>query len=227
MFVDGGSPWGAAYLLRAGAPFGEEEVARVAAVGPPLARALRRAMLRSAVADPGDLSDPPGLMTLDEHGAVTWISDEATHLLRDLPLDEAATAARALQARRAAGLPASTAMPAPGGRWLGMHAVGPGGGQIVVEQPRPYELADLIVRAHGLTLRERRIVECLARGLSTRAIAEALHISEWTVQDHLKSIFGKFGVNSRAEVVSRVFFDHYAPRHEDGSRPSPYGWFIG
>jgi DNA-binding CsgD family transcriptional regulator len=59
---------------------------------------------------------------------------------------------------------------------------------------------------YELTERERAITQLVARGLATRAIASRLHISPWTVQDHLKSIFGKVGVGTRGELVARVLF---------------------
>jgi hypothetical protein len=52
----------------------------------------------------------------------------------------------------------------------------------------------------------------VARGLPTSEIAGRLHLSAYTVQDHLKSIFEKSGTGSRGDLVARLFFDHYAPR---------------
>ena len=50
----------------------------------------------------------------------------------------------------------------------------------------------------------------MAQGLSTKQIAARLHVTTYTVQDHLKSIFTKSGAGSRGDLVARLFFDHYA-----------------
>jgi DNA-binding NarL/FixJ family response regulator len=56
----------------------------------------------------------------------------------------------------------------------------------------------------GLTLRESEVAALLARGLSNREIAAALYISEHTVKSHLKSVFRKTGVGTRARAVARI-----------------------
>ena len=83
---------------------------------------------------------------------------------------------------------------------------------ILIEEAQPPELAPLIADAYGLTDRERRVTELVAKGFSTNDIGQRLHLSAYTVQDHLKSIFDKTGAGSRGELVARLFFDHYAPR---------------
>ena len=52
-----------------------------------------------------------------------------------------------------------------------------------------------------LTGRELEVLQLLARGWNNRAIAEALFISDRTVQAHLTNIFAKMQVNSRLEAV--------------------------
>ena len=95
---------------------------------------------------------------------------------------------------------------------------------MILEPARPHELAPLIAAAYGLTDRERA-VQLVAQGWSTSAIASELHISPWTVQDHLKAIFEKVGAGTRGELVARVFFDHYAPRLSEGAPLKADGWF--
>ena len=226
LLVDGGSPWGALVLLR-GTPFGPEETAALAAVGPELATALRRSLLHAAVDRPDALALPPGLVVCGPDGSIDQLNDEARALLAGSGLDHVPQVVAAVRAKRAAGGRSEAAFATTDGRWIAFHATSLGDRDVViVEQVRAQRLAELIVRARGLSPREREVVELVARGSSTKEIAAALFISEWTVQDHFKSIFDKFGVRSRQELVAAVFFDHYGPRHEAGDTPSPYGWYL-
>jgi len=92
---------------------------------------------------------------------------------------------------------------------------------VILEPARPHELAPLIADAYGFSDRERAVTQYVAQGYSTAAIASLLHISPWTVQDHLKSIFEKTGTGSRGELIAAVFFNHYAPQLADGARNGP------
>ena len=55
-------------------------------------------------------------------------------------------------------------------------------------------------RALGLTARERQIALRSVHGQSAKEIARELQISPWTVQDHLKAVYAKTGVNSRSDL---------------------------
>lgn len=58
-----------------------------------------------------------------------------------------------------------------------------------------------------LSPREREIVLLVAQGYPTKAIARYLGISIWTVATHLRRIFARLGVQSRAAMVARLFQD--------------------
>ncbi len=90
------------------------------------------------------------------------------------------------------------------GRWVAVRAarLWPSGTIIVsVEPTTPAERLDLFVRAFGLTAREADVVGRVARGLDTASIAHDLHLAPYTIQDHLKSVFTKTGVDSRRDLV--------------------------
>jgi DNA-binding NarL/FixJ family response regulator len=55
----------------------------------------------------------------------------------------------------------------------------------------------------ALTPRELEVLEVLAQGLSNRAIAARLAISEHTVKFHVSSIFAKLGAENRTDAVRR------------------------
>lgn len=58
--------------------------------------------------------------------------------------------------------------------------------------------------APTLTPREIQLLELLATGLSNRAIAKQIFISEATVKTHLVHIYGKLGVNNRTAAIAAV-----------------------
>jgi DNA-binding NarL/FixJ family response regulator len=52
-----------------------------------------------------------------------------------------------------------------------------------------------------LTRREREVVGLLARGRTNREIADALIISERTVENHVTHVLGKLSLETRAQVA--------------------------
>jgi two-component system nitrate/nitrite response regulator NarL len=56
----------------------------------------------------------------------------------------------------------------------------------------------------GLTPREREVLGLLAEGLSNKAIADRLDISEHTAKFHVNAVLTKLGVQRRTEAVVRA-----------------------
>jgi DNA-binding NarL/FixJ family response regulator len=52
-----------------------------------------------------------------------------------------------------------------------------------------------------LTKRESDVLGLVAYGLSTPEVAKQLHISKYTAEDHLKQIYRKLNISSRAEAA--------------------------
>jgi DNA-binding CsgD family transcriptional regulator len=237
-FVVEGTYWGAAGFLRdPGRPwFGDEEVRLLASLSGPLAEGFRRAFL-GTLATAHDADDALGLIVLDERGEVESVSPVAERWIAELVEEPAASVGdsrviQAIAARVRQGsslevpeLPARARAFTRSGRWLLLHGTrlsggGPGRTAVIIQPAPSDEIASLIVHAYGLSERERQVTELCAQGLSTKEIATTLHISPYTVQDHLKAIFEKTGARSRAELVGKIFLDHYAPRFREIVRES-------
>lgn len=55
----------------------------------------------------------------------------------------------------------------------------------------------------GLTERERQILESLSKGMTNQQLAQDFDISLNTVKFHLKNLYGKMGVENRAQAVAK------------------------
>jgi DNA-binding CsgD family transcriptional regulator len=83
--------------------------------------------------------------------------------------------------------------------------------RLVPVEPTEAELAaEAADVAQLLTAREREVAKLVATGHVNKEIARILHISEWTVSSHLRRIFNKLGVETRAEMVYRWTRSHHA-----------------
>ena len=89
----------------------------------------------------------------------------------------------------------------------GLHAIAAGllvvdaSQRSVIVPPTESPLPELV---EPLTPRERDILALLADGLTNRAIARHLVISENTVKFHVQSLLGKLGAQSRTDAVVRA-----------------------
>jgi two-component system, NarL family, nitrate/nitrite response regulator NarL len=55
--------------------------------------------------------------------------------------------------------------------------------------------------------REREVARMVAKGYPNKTIADVLEISPWTVCTHLRRLFAKLHVSSRAAMVARLISD--------------------
>lgn len=62
-----------------------------------------------------------------------------------------------------------------------------------------------------LTKQEREIVDLLIVGMGNREIADRLFVSENTVEWHLRHVYEKLGIQSRSQLLARLFREIHLP----------------
>lgn len=224
VFRDRHGCWGFLDLWRAApAPFDAAEVELLATIAPDVTSALRRSQA-TAFAEPvsGRALAGPAVLVLSDDLEVRARTPRTDDYLRVLvpppPARDPIPAAAYNVAAQLLAVEAGVDDHAPwarvnlaGGDWLTLRAsrLEPtiaGGGEIAVtlEPTAPLDRADLFARACGLSRREAELVRQLASGLDTTNAARALGISEHTIHDHLRSVFAKTGVHTRAALLARA-----------------------
>ncbi len=225
--------WGGAGLMRrtGAAPFDDDEQAFLRRVAPSITAAIRASLVRS-VAGPVAV-DPerqgPAVVVVDgvdvveaTPAAQRWLAHlgagDRGH--GEMPAVLAAVAIAAANGRTVAQRARTV-----DGTWLTMRSAPLGGrrGIVTIDEAGPPDVVAILSAALGLSSRETDVVVEVLRGSSTKEIAAALHLSSYTVQDHLKAVFHKADVNSRRELIAEVFFGIYAPRL--GQPVGPDGFF--
>jgi len=208
--------WLKAYRDGTERPFAGHDLELLAEMGPGMGAALRRSLARDRRSGSAPASTA-GVIVLDSGmrplswtaGARAWMDVlPAAQIYAALGMLPAMVYPVATVARSRTTPGGSHALErAVDGRWVMIEAAsleGHGNGAIAItlRDATASETFDRLCRTYALTRRERQIISALAEGLDTRAAAHRLVISRHTLQDHLKSIFAKIGVNSRRELVA-------------------------
>jgi pimeloyl-ACP methyl ester carboxylesterase/DNA-binding CsgD family transcriptional regulator len=100
------------------------------------------------------------------------------------------------------GEPAAASAGEPGTASAGEPATAPAGAPVAAlvaaRTRRP------VIGWEALTDAERRVVQLVAEGFANREVADRLYLSRYTVETHLKHVFVKLGVSSRAELAAQA-----------------------
>lgn len=231
--------WGVVGIYRSDGErdFTQAEADFLGSVSTMLGEGFRRSLIVGSLSLEDSLPGDPGLILFDEHNEPVELAPAAERWLEELRgrddasadwLPVAVCAVQRSASRGDALMESRARVRAPSGRWLtlfGTRLGGAGRTAVIIQPARVPEIAPLIVDSYGLKGRERTITELILKGLSTKEIARAAHISPYTVQDHLKVIFEKTGVRSRRELVALIFHEHHFPRILAGEPPGTDGAF--
>ena len=212
-----------AYRRQPGRPFRASDVAFVHAVAPLIGEILAAALVReAATAGPADgAGGAAGIVVLERSGRVrfaTPVGERWFHALRSAPGEATAQLPAAVWGTMA-GLSDGRARAVNGVRFPGGSATieaTPGGsdGTVALVITPVRELRRVAPPDRwGLTAAEEWVAALVVQGLGNRAVAERLSISEHTVewQWHLRRVFERLDVRSRAQLTARSFHDTALP----------------
>jgi len=81
--------------------------------------------------------------------------------------------------------------------------------------------SDVQPRVAILSPREREIARMVAKGQTNKSIAHVLNISPWTVSTHLRRIFAKLSVTTRAAMVAQLLTRIPPTQDPPNRKPAP------
>jgi DNA-binding CsgD family transcriptional regulator len=220
VFRDAFGCWAFLELWRTGGrTFSSADAEFLCAVAPVVAAGLRRSQARTFAAGPpgGHLAGPLVLLLSPDLQEVRRTPGTGDALRVLVPRDDAGPPVPAGAYNVAAQLLAveagvDTAPPwarvhLAGNRWLTLRAARLEDGAdvaVTIAECRAGERLSLFARCAALSTRERELLDHLAAGADTREVAARMFVSEYTVQDHLKSVFEKTGTHSRRALLARA-----------------------
>lgn len=222
VFTDRFGWWGFLDLWRSEGNFTADEIAALSQLRAAVTLLLRGVQAagfrasRSSPADrgPGALVLAPSLdIRVETSQAAEWFTALVPPQGGRSPIPASAYNVAAQLLAVEAGVdshPAQARVHLGGGTWLTLRADRLAGDELLeqrdimvtMEASSPAERRDIFCRAYGLTDRESELLRHLAEGDDTRAVALTMSISEFTVQDHLKSVFTKTKTSSRRELLA-------------------------
>ena len=217
VFRDRFGCWGFLDLWRTGGVFSAPETLFLQGIAAAVTAGLRRAQARTFVAGSSGAALGPVVLLLSDGLRVLGQTPQTHEYLRVLvppsqggaPIPASAynVAAQLLAVEAGVdGNPARARVHLADGRWLSLRAARLESTErqiaVTVEDAAPADRAALFGLAFALTAREAELLGHLRAGRDTRDVAVRMHLSEHTVQDHLKSVFAKTGTRSRRTLLA-------------------------
>lgn len=217
VYADKFGCWGWLDLWRTTCAFTTEERQFLTALQPALTAGLRTAQARTFTEPATDAPMPAAaVIILDAHLRPQGTTSPAAHALlqlnppdADIPVIPAAAynVAAALLAAEA-GLPVGapySRVHLGAGRWVTISATRLADAiAVTIEPSTPTQRREIYALAHGLSPRERQVLDELATGADTPTIAHRLVISDHTVNDHIKAILAKTGLPTRPRLLAHI-----------------------
>ena len=200
--------WGSLAIFRSavGPAFTEAETSAAAVLMPALTAGAMGAWAASAQAPANISAGEPGTMLLGPDGAVVSQTPQAHEWLARLGPWFGQAMLSAVLAMLGTHPTTSVRTRTADGLWVRVSAarltptVGPATIAVTLQSAGPAEITPLLLRAYGLTPRQRVVARLLLAGHSSQQIASTLHLSPHTVNDHVRAIEARVGVHSRTEL---------------------------
>lgn len=221
---DSRGSWGMLGLLRAegGIQFSQKDVEKVAEMTPTLVAAVRALVTSHPLRAPTP-APPAGVIILDQQHQIKAVTPQAREWLHMMgasgrygppewtiePFHTGMSLAVRRRARDAnAPVPLACAPPICFGRWVTVQGQpldeGGTGDVAIVIQAAGKEALLPFCEWHGITERERAVVQEVCTGSAPKQIARRLDLSLHTVNAHLKAVYRKTGANGRDELIAAI-----------------------